>query len=206
MKADLSRAATVLLGTAATALVLGGAGLVLGVGLEAPLLWGFGLACLLSVAPSFALGLRVRWGLGNRGLDGERRTLRITGHLLRLLALLLAIASVLAWTDGTRFTPGAAVLTLSGAATVIWLGLWSLHRPLADLHPSLALAAARTRTLAELAGLVLAGSLLGLLAPWAGSTAGLALALRIFLAGRAVGQGTSVSLVGCGGCGSCGCG
>ena len=77
--------------------------------------WGFGFACLIQVAPSLALWHRLREGLGNRGLDGERRTLRITSHLLRLAA---------------------------------WL----------------------------------------------------------FLEGRRMARGTTVSLVGCGGCGSCGCG
>ena len=192
--------------TAGAALVLGAASVVQGLASEVPMAWGFGLACLLQVAPSLAVGYRIREGLGNRGLDGERRTLRITSHLVRLLALGLAIACALAWTAGDAPKSTPLDLSLAGAALVTWAGLWLGKRKLGDLHPSLALDGARSRTLATFAGLWLVGGLLGLAFPWAGPAAGLALAGWCFAEGRILAKATSVSLVGCGGCGSCGCG
>ena len=206
MTGDLSRASRRALLTAGAALALGGAAVVLGIADEVPLAWGFGLACLLQVAPSLAVWHRLREGLGNRGLDGERRTLRITSHLLRLLALGLAIASILAGTEGGASRPGTPVLALAGAALGGWLGLWIGKRGTRDLHPSLAQDVGRARTLAGLAGLLLAGGLLGLAFPWAAPAAGVAMAAWLFLEGRTMARGTTVSLVGCGGCGSCGCG
>lgn len=192
--------------SAGAGLIVGGAAFVQGVATEVPLGWGFGLACLLQVAPSLALGYRIREGLGNRGLDGERRTLRITSHLLRLLALVLAMACAFAWTEGDAPKATTLDLALAGAALLIWLGLWAGARKLGDLHPSLALNAARARTLAAFAGLWLAGGLLGLAFPWGGPAAGLLLAGGCFAEGRTLAKATTVSLVGCGGCGSCGCG
>jgi hypothetical protein len=191
---------------AGAALVLGVAAVVLGIADEVPMAWGYGLACLLQVAPSLAVGYRLREGLGNRGLDGERRTLRLTSHLLRLLALGLAIASILAWTEGNAPRPGTPALALTGAALVVWLGLWMGKRGAGDQHPSLALDAGRARTLAGLAGLLAAGGLLGLAFPWSAPAAGVAMAAWLFLEGRTMAKATTVSLVGCGGCGSCGCG
>jgi hypothetical protein len=192
--------------TAGAALVLGGAAVGLGLADEMPLAWGFGLACLLQVAPSLAVWHRLREGLGNRGLDGERRTLRITSHLLRLLALGLAIASILEGTEGGAPRPGTLALALAGAALVGWLGLWIGKRGTRDLHSSLAQDAGRARTLAGLAGLLLAGGLLGLAFHWAAPAAGVAMAAWQFFEGRTMAKATTVSLVGCGGCGSCGCG
>ncbi len=192
--------------TAGAAFALGGAVVGLGIANQVPLAWGFGLACLLQVAPSLALGHRLREGLGNRGLDGERRTLRITSHLLRFLALGLAIACALAWTAGDTPKATSLDLVLAGTALLAWLGLWLAKRRLGELHASLALDAARSRTLAAFAGLCLAGGLLGLVFPWAGPAAGLLLAGWQFHEGRMMAKATTVSLVGCGGCGSCGCG
>ncbi len=192
--------------SAGTAFLAGGAAVVLGVSGEVPAAWGFGFACLLQVAPSLALWNRIRGGLGNQGLDGERRTLRITSHLLRLLALGLAIACAFAWTEGAAARSGASAIAAAGIALLAWLGLWLGMRRLADLHPSLALGAARSRTLAAFAGIWLAGGLLGETLPWAGPAAGLLLAAWLFLEGRMMARATTVSLVGCGGCGSCGCG
>ena len=204
---DVSRFARRLaLLTAGVGLVLGGLAVVQGVSSETPMTWGFGFACLLQMAPSLAVGYRLREGLGNLGLDGERRTLRITSHLLRFLALGLVIACILAWTGGSAPRPGAGDFTLAGAALASWLGLWFGKRRFRTLHPSLGQDAARARTLAGLAGLLLAGALLGLAFPWAGPTAGLAMAAWIFVEGRTLAKATTVSLVGCGGCGSCGCG
>ena len=206
MTGDLSRASRRALLTAGVALALGGAAVVLGIADEVPLAWGFGLACLLQVAPSLAVWHRLREGLGNRGLDGERRTLRATSHLLRLAALGLAIASILAGTEGSASRPGAPALALAAAALLGWLGLWIGKRGTRDLHPSLAQDAGRARTLTGLAGLLLAGGLLGLAFPWAAPAAGVAMAAWLFIEGRTMARGTTVSLVGCGGCGSCGCG
>jgi len=192
--------------TAGVGLVLGGVAVVQGVSSDMPMAWGFGLACLLQVAPSLAVGYRLREGLGNRGLDGERRTLRITSHLARLLALGLAIACVLAWTGGRSPRPGAWDFALAGAALASWLGLWFGKRRFGPLHPSLGQDAARARTLAGLAGLLLAGGPLGLAFPWGGPAAGMVMAAWIFVEGRTLAKATTVSLVGCGGCGSCGCG
>lgn len=192
---------------AAAALVLGVCAVGLGIADEVPLAWGYGLACLLQVAPSLAVGYRIREGLGNRGLDGERRTLRLTSHLLRLLALGLLIASILAWSEGQASRrPGALGLAFGGTALVVWLGLWMGKRGGRDQHPSLALDARRALTLAGLAGLLLVGGLLGLVFPWSSSAVGMAMAAWLFLEGRTLAKGTTVSLVGCGGCGSCGCG
>jgi hypothetical protein len=192
--------------SAGAALALGGPAVGLGIMNEMPVAWGFGLACLLQVAPSLAVRHRLREGLGNRGLDGERRTLRITSHLLRLLALGLAIASILAGTEGGAPRPGTPVLALAGTALVACLGLWMGKRGARDLHPSLAQDAGRTRTLAGQGGLLLAGGLLGLIVPWAPPVAGVAMAAGLFFEARAMAKATTVSLVGCGGCGSCGCG
>ncbi len=192
--------------TAGAALVLGGAAVGLGIVDETPMAWGFGLACLLQVAPSLALWYRLREGLGNRGLDGERRTLRATGHLARLLALGLAIASLLAWTGGGAPRAGTLGLALAGVSLLAWLGLWTGKQGTRGLHPSLAQDAGRARTLAGLAGLLLAGGLLESAFPWAGPAAGLAMALWLFQESRSLAKATTVSLVGCGGCGSCGCG
>ena len=192
--------------TAGVAFALGAAAVGLGIANEAPLAWGFGCACLLQIAPSLALVHRIREGLGNRGLDGERRALRITSHLLRFLALGLAIASAFAWTGGDTPKAGSLDLALAGTTLLVWLGLWLGKRRLGALHPSLALDTARSRALAACAGLWLAGGLLGLVFPWADPATGLLLAGWLFRDGRTVAKATTVSLVGCGGCGSCGCG
>lgn len=186
-------------------LVAGAAAIGLGVQAEAPAAWGLGAACLLQVPPSLHLWLRIREGFGNRGLDRERRTLRAISHLLRLLALGLAIASVLAWTEGRSVRPSLTGSGLAAGATLGFLALWLAKRRLVGRHPSLDLDVARLRAMVELAALALAGGLLGLVVPWAGPAAGLAMALRLFLEGRTLARGTTVSLVGCGGCGG-GCG
>ena len=192
--------------TAGVGLVLGGLAVIQGVASDRPQTWGFGVAGLLQVAPSLVVAYRLREGLGNRGLDGERRALRITSHLLRFLAMGLAIACILAWTAGSPPSPGAGYFTVAGVALVSWGALWLGKRRFRTLHPSLGQDAARARTLAGLAGLLLAGGLLGLAFPWAGPAAGLAMAAWLFQEGRTLAKATTVSLVGCGGCGSCGCG
>lgn len=192
--------------TAGAGLVLGGLAVIQGVPSDMPLAWGFGFACLLQVAPSMVVAYRLREGLGNRGLDGERRTLRITSHLLRFLALGLAIACILAWTAGSAPRPGAGDFAVAGVGLGSWGGLWLGKRRFGTLHPSLSQDTARARTLAGFAGLLLVGGLLGLAFSWSGPAAGLVMAAWLFHEGRTLAKATTVSLVGCGGCGSCGCG
>ena len=72
---------------------------------------------------------------------------------------------------------------------------------LADLHPALDLDAARTRTLLELAVMLLASSALSHWFPWADAITGLAMAVRLFFEGRSLARGTTLT-VACGGCGT----
>jgi hypothetical protein len=84
--------------------------------------------------------------------------------------------------------------------------LWLAKRVIAEAHPSFGLDAARTRTLLELAVLLLLGSLLGRWFSWAPALAGFAMALRLFGEGQTLAKGTALPLA-CGGCGGgCGCG
>ena len=101
----------------------------------------------------------------------------------------------------------AARLALPGAvAGLLQAPLWYAKQGLTGAHPTLDLDAARTRTLLELAALLLVGSLLGHWFPWADAITGLALALRLFMEGRMLAKGTTLQAA-CGGCGSgCGCG
>lgn len=167
--------------------------------------WGFGLACLLQVGPGLAVGHRIREGLGNRGLDGERRTLRVTAHLTRLLSLVLGIAAVLAWHTGPVTPLDPVALALAVGALVLWGGLWLAKRTSAQAHPSLLQDAGRTRTLVALAGLLALGVSLGSLHAWVTPAAALGMALILFRMGQAVARDTRISLAACGGCGG-GCG
>ncbi len=92
---SLSRASRLALLSAALGLVLGAAALGLGLSEGAIALAAFGAASLLQVPVALTVRSRVRDGLGNRGLDRERRTLRAIGHLLRFLALGVALARTL---------------------------------------------------------------------------------------------------------------
>jgi hypothetical protein len=192
------------LSTALLALVLGGTTLWFGLAEGAIACWGFGAACLLQVGPALSLHQRIREGLGNRGLERERLTLRMVSHLLRLLALGVALTAAAALM--AERTPLAASIILGWAALSVatLAALWWIKRRPADRHPALTLDAARTRTLLELAALLLAGQLLGRWFPWSDAVAGLVMALRLFLEGRTLAKGTTLPVV-CGGCGS-GCG
>ncbi len=192
------RAGGLALLAAAIGLVLGGAALGLGLQEGSVAQWGFGAACLLQVLPSLNVWGRLRNGLGNSGLERERRTLRAVSHLLRLLALGMALASISALmgdraSEASFFALGLAVVALCCLAS-----LWFAKQRLAGVHPTLDLDAARFRTLLELAALLLVGGLLG---PWADAIAGLAMALRLFLEARTLAKGTTLQVV-CGGCGS----
>ena len=207
MRVDASQASRLSLLTALLNLVLGGATLWLGLTEGAIALWGFGSACLLQVPPALSLRGRILEGLGNRGLERDRLTLRVMSHLLRYLALGLAMASISALLGGRA--PQASLTTLELTVVVVGLEtfLWLAKRGLVGTHQALALDAARTRTMFELAAVLLAGNLLGRWFPWADAVTGLVLALRLFLEGRTLAKGTTLQAAACGGCGTgCGCG
>jgi len=203
---EQTRASRLALLAAALGLSLGAAALGLGLTEGAIAFWGFGAATLLRVPLALNLWWRLRAGLGNRGLDLERRFLRALGLLLRVLALgitLTAGASIF----GHR-SPEATLSALGLAALAVLLQavLWLAKLRVKEAHPAMALDAVRARTQAESALLLLAGVLLGRWFFWADAVAALALALRLFLDGRAQAQLTNLSSA-CGGCGSgCGCG
>ncbi len=206
MRMDGSQTARLSLLTALLGLILGGAALWLGLMDGAIALWGFGAASLLQVPTALSLRRRIREGLGNSGLERDRLTLRVVSHLLRLLALGLAMASVSALLGDRGPQARLASLGLAVLAIGLEAALWLAKRGLAGIHPILDLDMARTRTMVELAALVLFGSLLGHWFPWADAGTGLLLALRLFLEGRTLAKGTTLQAVACGGCGSCGCG
>jgi hypothetical protein len=206
MSQDLYRSSHLALLSIGACLLLGGPALWLGADHGTIALWGFGAACLLLVFPSFNVWLRLRDGLGNRGLNRERLTLRIIGHLLNLLALGVALtaAAALMAARGSLTLPttlGVGVLSMA------LLGpLWQAKRGQAGVHPTLEFEASRSRFLLELAALLLACSLLGRWFPWADAVFGLVLALRLFVEGRALGRTSTLPAAACGSCGSCGCG
>lgn len=183
-----------------TGLLLGGLSLGLGLAAGASALWGFGAAWLLLLAPSLSLALRIREGFGNRGLERERRTLRASSHLLRLLALGLALTAGANLMGARSPQPSLPGLLLTLLSVAVLAGLAWAKRPRLDTHPALALDAARTRTLLELAGLALLGGCLGHWFLWADGAAGLALALHLFLGGNALARATTLQ-ADCGGCG-----
>lgn len=185
-------------------LALGGLGVGLGLTGGATVLWGFGAVWVLQVPPTLSLGLRIREDFGNRGLARERNTLRVTSHLLRLLALGLAVAAGADLLAGRGSQASRAGFGYAGLAVAVLAALWLAKRGLADRHPALALDAARTRTLLELAALALVGCLLGRWFIWADAGTGLVLALRMFSEGTSLARATTLQAA-CGGCGG-GCG
>jgi len=201
MNEGATRAGHLALLTALAGLLLGAAALWFGVMGNAIALWGFGAACLLQIPPALSLRFRIRAGLGNRGLEGERLTLRSVSHLQRLLALGLGLASLAALMGGRA--PQASLPILGGAALAAGMlaAIWSAKQGLKGIHPALELDAALTRTLLELSALLVAGCLLGFWFPWADAASGFMQALRLFLAGRSLAKATTVPPA-CGGCGS----
>jgi hypothetical protein len=200
-----SRTSRLTLLSAVASLLLGLAAVGLGIQEDSVAAWGFGAACLLQVPPGLTVWHRVRQGLGNRGLERERVTLRVVSHVLGLLALGMSLAALSAWMGGRTPQSSPATLGLAFLALGSLMSLWLAKRGLADLHPALEQDATRGRVLVELASLLLLGALLGRSLPWADAVAGLGMALRIFLLSRALAKGTAVAAA-CGGCGSCGCG
>jgi hypothetical protein len=79
--------------------------------------------------------------------------------------------------------------------------LWNAKRGLSGIHPTLALDAARIRTVLELAALSLAGCLLGRWFPWADAATGLGMALHLFWAGHTLAKASTLQAAACGGCG-----
>jgi hypothetical protein len=205
MKVDGSQVSRLPLLTALLGLVLGGASLWLGLAEGAIALWGFGAASLLQVPPALSLGGRIREGLGNTGLERDRVTLRVVSHLLRLLALGLAMAAISALLGDRAPQARLSGLGLAVLAVGLEASLWLVKRGLHGIHPALDLDGARTRTMLELAALLLAGGFLGQWFPWADAGTGLLMALRLFLEGRTLAKGTTLQAAACGGCGG-GCG
>lgn len=200
-----AHAAPLALASALAALVLGLAALGLGLAQESPALGGFGLAALLQVSPALGLWGRIRAGLGNRGLERELRTLKATGLALRLGALALAAVAAIAMAGRHDPLPSLAAPALALASALLLGGLAWARQPLAEVHPSLALDAARGRALVELAGILLAGTLAARLWPGADPLAALGMALRLHFLGRGL-AAFSAYQASCGGCGgSCGC-
>lgn len=206
MTVDVSRAGRLTLLAVAFGLTLGGAALWVGLSEGAIALWGFGAACLLQIPPALSLRGRIRDGLGNRGLERERLTLRTVSHLLRLLALGTALASASALREGLTAQAGFSALGLAVLAIGLQAPLWFAKHRQAGVHPALDLDLARTRALLELAVILLVGGLVGHWFPWADAATGLVLALRLFVEGRALAKGSTLPAAACGSCGSCGCG
>lgn len=203
--AGIARANRLVLLTAGLGVLLGGVALWLGLSGGAIAQWSFGAACLLQMAPALSLWARIREGLGNSGLERERLTLRVASHLLRLLALGTAMASISALLGERSPQVDGLSLGVSVVAAAGLGALWLSKRPLRDLHPALALDADRTRTLFELSVLSLAASLLGHWFPWGDASVGLVMAVGLFVEGRTLAKGTTLAAAACGGgCGGCG--
>ncbi len=206
MMVDGSQASRLTLVMAGAGLLLGGAALWLGLAESAIALWGFGAACLLLGLPSLGVWQHIQEGFGNRGLDRGRLTLRAVSYLLRLLALGVALVSGAALLGDRAPQVSFSALAVAALAIVLLGPLWYAKQRLGGIHPTLELDAARSRTLLELAALLLAGALLGRWFPWADAAAGMGMALRLFFEGRALAKVTTLQAASCGSCGSCGCG
>lgn len=205
-----SRAGSLALQMAGLGLAFGGGALWAGLGEGSVALWGFGGACLLQVAPALSLRWRIAQGLGNSGLDRERRILRISSFLQRFLALGLAMTSVSALLgerapQTTSLSQGLAQ-GVASAAVLAFAPLWFAKRGLGPAHPAFQQEAGRSLLLLALAVLLLAAAVLGRWFSWADAAAGLAQALGLFFAGQALAKATSLPAFrgGCGG--SCSCG
>ncbi|MBI4911204.1 MAG: hypothetical protein HY823_00555 [Acidobacteria bacterium] len=179
--------------------------IALGAAQSSSALVGFGVASLLQLPLSLSLWARIRAGLGNRGLERELRIFRFVSVALRLLALCLAVVGIGQLLDRQAPEPGLAAPGLALLALSLLALLWRAKLPLAEAHPSLALDGARARVQVELAAILLAGVLAGRWFPLADGATALALALRLYLAGRSMALLGAVKAA-CGGCGSgCGC-
>jgi hypothetical protein len=207
MTPPVARASRLALLAVAFGVVWGGLSLWFGFQEGLVTLWGLGGATLLlQVFPSLSLRERILEGLGNRGLERERRTLRAVSHLLRLFALGLALACWPGLSGGGLPQGSPLVLGVALAAIGGQGALWLAKRTLLGAHASLDLDASRTQVLLELALLVGVGCFLGRSFPWADAAVGSLMAVRLFLVGQTLAKNTTVQ-ASCGGCGSgCGCG
>ena len=204
MMETIFQAERLALATVVLGLLIGGSALWLGLSEGSIALWGFGAACLLQVPPALSLRGRVREGLGNSGLERERVTLRVVSHFLRLLGMAMAMAAVSALLGERGPQVNGFIVSLALLACGLVAGLWYTKLSLKEVHPTLALDAARTRSLVTLAGLLLAGILLGHWVLWADASASLAQALWLFVEANSLSKATTYQ-VACGGCGG-GCG
>ncbi len=200
MTGRASRAESLALATIALGLLVGGLTLWLGLSEGSVALWGFGAACLLQVPPALSLQGRIREGLGNSGLERERVTLRVVSHFLRLLAMAMAMAAVSALLGERSPQSNGLIVGLALLACGLVAALWYAKQGLKEVHPTLALDAARTRSLVILAGLLLVGILLGHWVLWADSFASLAQALWLFVEANSLSKATTYQAP-CGGCG-----
>jgi len=201
MKADTAIASRLALASGLAGLVLGGTCLWVGLSAGAIALWGFGGASLLQVPPALSLRGRIQDGLGNSGLERERLTLRAVSYLMRCLALGMAMASISALLGERLPLPSSITLGLALLAFGLQACLWFVKRGFTGIHPALDMDGTRSRTMLELAALLLAGSLLGRWFPWADAITGLVLALRLFLEGRTLAKASTLQAAACGGCG-----
>ena len=200
-----TQAAPLSLLAAGGAMCFGITSLSLGILQSSPAFAGFGVACLFQIPLALSLFFRIRAGLGNRGLERELRTLRWVSHGLRLLALGLAVLAAFALLERQFPDPGLAGPALAALAAGLLAWLWVSKRTLSEFHPSLALDAARARTLLELAAILLAWTLIGRAFPGADAVTALALALRLWVEGRSL-AALSAFKAACGGGGTgCGC-
>lgn len=183
---------------------LGIGALMLGVRDASLGLGGLGLLSLFQVPLALVVRHRLEGGLGNRGLDAERRALRWVGHLLNPAGLLLLGLGLAALAGRRSPDPGFVGLLLSGGVLVSALVLGGARGD-GQEHPTLVQARNRARMLALAASVALAGGLLGFRFPWADAAAGLALSLIAFVEGRRLRAAVALK-ASCGGCGSCGCG
>ena len=124
MTDTVPRASGLALLSAGLGLLLGAAALWVGLGDGAIAQWAFGTAGQLQVPPALSLRGRVLDGLGNRGLERERRTLRSVSYLLRFLALGTAMAAVSALLGERSPRLNVLPLGLSLMATASLGGLW----------------------------------------------------------------------------------
>ncbi len=202
----LSSAMRLLIGSSLVGLALGATGLWLGIEKHVPPAWGLGLACILRVPSALSALGRVRAGLGNQGLERERVTLRVLSHLLRLVALGLAVAAGLILQEPATAEGRSESMGMGLLATLLVGSLWLAKRGLRAQHPTLTLEAYRTGNLLGSSLLLLLGGVLAHWFTWALGVAGLGMAWSLLLEARTLAKGTTLP-VACGGCGSgCGCG
>lgn len=192
------------LGLALASALLGIGAMILAFQYALLALGGWGALALLQAPLALGVHRRVRAGLGNRGLDSERRSLRGVGRLL--LPLSLAFLGVGVAALAGRWSPEAVVWAwvIPGAALAGSLGYLAFLAGKGG-HPTLLQHRGRIRSAGAAAGIALVGVLAEPRWPGADAVALLALALLAFGEGRRLRALVAVKAA-CGGCGSCSCG